>query len=180
MEPVYYQLIVTSTDLLYKIFKFSFTITNCEPNRLQILSYLFTGLPEDPGTLSFTINQVLTTDGQGRSIRIIKYVDVLFPNAYSSSVNITSNAASTVQVSPRLFRLTVGDTQPISLAIWGFTSVLSTTSFQISTFASSQAATNLTFQVSHNTDTVKYNLSALTNCTPYCKICSSINSSACR
>lgn len=171
---------MTSADNLYKIFRFNFTITNCAPSRLAVLSYLFTGLPEDPGTLSFTINQVVITDGKGGTIKAIKYVDVLFPSSYSSNLTISSNAVATAQVSPRLFRLTVGDTQPISIALWGFTSVLSTTFFQISTFASSQAGTNLTYQVSQNIDTIRYNLSVLTNCTLPCKVCSSTNTSACR
>lgn len=45
LQPIYYQLLVTTNDSLYNIFTFNFTVTNCNPNFLPISSFSFTGLP---------------------------------------------------------------------------------------------------------------------------------------
>lgn len=45
LQPIYYQLLVVTNDLLYTMFNFNFTITNCNASNLPIISYTFTGLP---------------------------------------------------------------------------------------------------------------------------------------
>jgi hypothetical protein len=45
LQPAYYQILVVTNELLYNIFSFSFTMTNCSPNNLSITSFSFTGLP---------------------------------------------------------------------------------------------------------------------------------------
>lgn len=73
LQPTYYQLLVKTNDLLYDIFVFNFTLINCQPSTLPILSFLFTGLPEDQGGLTFSIDQLATSPK-------INYLTVTFPN----------------------------------------------------------------------------------------------------
>lgn len=76
-QPTYYSLLVVSADQIYKYYSFNFTLINCNPNLLPISSYLFTGLPEDNGTLKVIFNQVYMPSGASL-IPKIKYVTVLF------------------------------------------------------------------------------------------------------
>lgn len=82
-------------------------------------------------------------------------------------------------ISPRLFNLTIGNASPISIDIWNFTSTISSSALAINTYALSQSGSDRTYQVSKNTNTVKYNLLLLTSCSFPCKICSSTNISHC-
>lgn len=73
-------MLVKTSDYLYDIFDFTIRVQNCDPSALTILNYAFTGLPEDSGTLSFTINQVQVLDTQGNNINAIQYVTIQFPS----------------------------------------------------------------------------------------------------
>ena len=172
-------MLVKTSDYLYDIFDFTIQLQNCNADALPILSYAFTGLPEDSGTLSFNINQVQVTNAQNSIVKAIQYITIQFPSEYSSSISIISSAVSTNKVSPRLFNLTIGNMSPISIDIWNFTSAISTNPLIINTYALSQSGSDKTYQVSSNTNTIKYNLSLLTSCTFPCKICSNTNTSQC-
>lgn len=81
LEPIYYQLVVVTNDLLYSIFAFNFTLTNCNSSNLPIISYGFTGLPESSGSLSFVINQVIVQNSPNSPlINGLNYLTVLFPS----------------------------------------------------------------------------------------------------
>jgi hypothetical protein len=45
LQPIYYQILVITNDLLYNIFIFNFSLTNCNSSNLPIIKYEFTGLP---------------------------------------------------------------------------------------------------------------------------------------
>jgi hypothetical protein len=178
LQPVYYQLLVKTSDYLYDIFSFTIVLQACNPAALPILSFQFTGLPEDPGTLSLSINQLQVTPAQGGTLNPIRFITLQFPSEFSPSTSVLSNAASTVQVSPRVFNLTVGSVQPIAMEVWNFTSTISGY-FQVQTYAQSQSGSGLTYQVSSSSNVVRYNLSLLTSCAFPCKICSASNLSVC-
>jgi hypothetical protein len=93
-------------------------------------------------------------------------------------MTILSNAQATSQLGPRFFNLTIGNSQPISINIWGFSNVISSF-ITIQTYSLSQSSSQYTYLVSSNTNTIKYNLSLITNCTFPCKICSNSNSTTC-
>lgn len=76
-QPIYYSIVVVSGDQIYKFYTFSFNIINCNPSILPINSYLFTGLPEDNGTLSVIFDQAYLSSGSSL-IPKIKYVTILF------------------------------------------------------------------------------------------------------
>lgn len=177
LQPVYYQILVVTNDLLYNIFSFTFTLTNCSPNNLLITTFSFTGLPENTATLSFVLNQLLVQTPTGTTILGINYLTVLFPSEYSPNMTISSNALSTTQIAPRLFNLTVGNTQPISINIEGFTNVLSSY-VTVQAYSISQTG-QFSYLVSSNANTIRYNLSAITNCSLPCKICTPLNYSTC-
>jgi hypothetical protein len=177
LEPIYYQVLVVTNDLLYNIFNFNFSITNCNSSYLPILSYAFTGLPENTGTLTFVINQVQVQSGTS-TLNGISYLTLTFPSEYASNMTISSNAQTTSQLGPRYFNLSIGNTQPITVSIWGFNNVLGSF-LSLQAYSFSQAGSFLSYSVSSNTNTIKYNLSTITNCTLPCKICSSNNNSAC-
>lgn len=108
----------------------------------------------------------------------INYLMLTFPSQYSSNITISSNAQLTNQLGPRYFNLSISNTQPITVSIWGFTNVIGS-AIVIEAFSFSQAGSFVSYQIASNANTVQYNLSALTNCTFPCKICSSSNNSAC-
>jgi hypothetical protein len=108
----------------------------------------------------------------------LNYLTILFPSDYSSNMTISSSSQSTSQLGPRSFNLTIGNTQPISINIWGFTNAISNY-ITIQAYSLSQSNTQFTYLVSSNTNTIKYNLSSITNCTFPCKICTNINYSTC-
>lgn len=93
-------------------------------------------------------------------------------------MTIQSNALATNQLGPRYFNLTIGTTQPISINIWGFTNVIAGF-ITIQAYSLSQSNNQYTYLVSSNANTMKYNLSLITNCTFPCKICTNNNNSAC-
>jgi hypothetical protein len=107
----------------------------------------------------------------------INYLTVLFPSEFSPNMTISTNALSTTQLAPRLFNLTVGNTQPISINIKAFTNVLSSY-FTVEAYSVSQTG-QFSYLVSSNTNTIRYNLSAITNCSFPCKICTPLNHSTC-
>lgn len=72
-----------------------------------------------------------------------------------------------------MFNLTVGTSQPLTIDIWNYTSVISNTPLQINSYTLSQIGSNRTYRISSNTNTITYNLTQLTNCTFPCKLCSS-------
>ena len=73
-------MLVKTSDYLYDIFDFTIQLQNCNADALPILSYAFTGLPEDSGTLSFNINQVQVTNAQNSIIKAIQYITIQFPS----------------------------------------------------------------------------------------------------
>ena len=45
LQPVYYKMLVKTSDFLYDIFDFTFQLQNCNPAALPVLNSAFTGLP---------------------------------------------------------------------------------------------------------------------------------------
>lgn len=82
LQPTYYQLLVITNDFLYSIFQFSFTISNCQASNMPILTFSYSGLPEDPGTLRFVINQlqVASPIPPYNIINSLNYLTLKFPN----------------------------------------------------------------------------------------------------
>ena len=125
------------------------------------------------------ISQMIVQNSANLLINGINYLTILFPSEYASNMTISSNTISTSQLGPRYFNLTVGNTQPISLNIWGFTNVISNFFITIHAYSLSQSNSATVYLVSSNTNTIKYNLSSITNCTFPCKICPNSNFSTC-
>ena len=158
-EPTAFSLTLYTSDLLYKIYEFGFTRQNCGPSSLSISSYEFTGLPEESGFLSLTYNRIFTN--------ITNYfVEIAFPDEYPESISITSNSSYTISNgSPRTFQLTVPSAmQPVTIKVWGFTNILTSGFFRVSVYDGS-------YLVSSNSDLIKYDYNAITDCEPPCKIC---------
>ena len=76
-QPIYYSIVVVSGDQIYKFYTFSFNLINCNPSIQPINSYLFSGLPEDNGTLNVIFDQAYMSSG-GSLVPKIKYVTILF------------------------------------------------------------------------------------------------------
>jgi hypothetical protein len=80
-------------------------LQNCEPSYLPFDSYQISGLLGDQGHISL----VFTTYDP------ISYAIVYFPVQYGSLSSVVSDAVSVVNISPRVFKFQLSNTQPTTL-----------------------------------------------------------------